>query len=703
MPIHLDNAENDLFEELLKIYETDDQSVQRDQPTPSARHRPLATAEFEDALRLTVEQNAKGVLYLGNEDPGSMDTIGICNDQHAICVGATRSAKNVSFIIPNLLIWEGSALVVDCKAENAMVTARRRGNGSKHCTGMGQRVYILDPFGIAGRPDDPFHDLQAQYNVLADLDPNDPRVIDQVNAIASSMIMIVPESGSTYWLEAARWLLKATILHVISSPDIMDDDRNLVHVYKLLCYGDREKKLFLEEIGADQIPPSHLLLFKAMEANSAFDDLIASTGETYADMVANAYKQYCGVIETLKVNLEFMDSPGMQECLMASSFSLEDLKDDPAGVTIYLCIPFEMLETHFRWLRMLIIRALSTFERQRYLPKAGQPVLMVLDEFAALQKMPSLQKGIAQMAGFGVKFLLAVQDLNQLKDVYKDAWETFISNCGIRLFLSNEDHFTRDYASKLVGEAEVRVHNQNSSHTDTTNNTGTASTSTAEGNTGGETKTTGRGYGRNHSLGPGLMVFSHGGNSSSNASTALSKSRTSTETKSRSISTTTGFSSSIGKQINIQTRPLVRPDEMGRYFAYRPSPDGEPYVGQTLLLLSGEQPISIRRTLYYRHIRFVGLFDPHIDHQVQPPYIPPPPEYPFQRQQLEALTFDDVLPFPAEPQPRWWQRLLNWVGQQLRDRIHVQTGILFTKVGLFGYWLPLSACMLALVIIGARR
>ncbi|CAN0568146.1 unnamed protein product, partial [Ectocarpus sp. 12 AP-2014] len=496
-----------------------------------------------------------------------------------------------------------------------MVTSRRRGNGSKHCRGLGQKVYIIDPFGISGRPDDPFHDLQAQYNPLADIDPNDPRAIDQVNAIASSMILVKSENGSTYWMEAARSLLKATILHVISSPDIADDNRNLVHVYKLLCQGDREKKQFLEEIEADDIPSSHLLLFRAMEANPAFDELIASTGESYAEMIAGAYKQYCGVIETLKANLEFMDSPGMQECLIDSSFSLKDLKDDPAGVSVYLCIPFEMLETHFRWLRMLIIRALSTFERQRYLPKAGQPVLMVLDEFAALQKMPSLQKGIAQMAGFGVKFLIAVQDLNQLRDVYKDAWETFMGNCGIKLFLSNEDQFTREYASKLVGEAQVRVRNVTGSTTESGSETDGASTSTALGRNTGKTKTDGKGRGRSTSFGPGLMSISSSSNSSSNTSDALSEGLSRTET----LSTTTGLSRTIGVQINIQTRPLVRPDEMGRLYAYRPALDGRPYAGQTLLLLSGEQAIAFPRTLYHRHLRFAGLFDPHIDHPIRPP------------------------------------------------------------------------------------
>jgi type IV secretory pathway TraG/TraD family ATPase VirD4 len=649
---------------------------------------PLATAEWGSPRLLKPSEKAKGLFYLGNEEPDDDECLGLCNEQHVMAVGGTRGGKGSSVIIPNLLLWQGSVMAIDPKGENATVTARRRGTGSAFCKGMGQRVFILDPYGVAGRDDDPMEDLQAQFNPLKGLDPSDPHVIDLVNEIASSMIIVSSDSEARYWMEAARSLLKATILHVISSPDFEEHERNLVTVYRLLCQGDREKREFLQELGADEIPDSHFILFKAMEENSAFDGIIASTGETYGKLIRTAEKQYHGVMETLKSNLEFMDSPGVQECLLDSSFSLDELKEDPNGITVYLCLPLKQLETHFRWLRTIIIQALNTFERQRYRPKSGWPVLMVLDEFAALKRMPVMQNAIAQMAGHGVKFLLAFQDFNQLASVYDKAWETFVANCGVKLFLGNDDNFTREYVSKQVGEAEIRVKSINASRNTNTSRMSGSNSSTAIGKTVTVSESEGFNNGGGSTTGPGLFAFSNNRNWSRSKSYTTTEGESETATIGRSNSTTNGSGETYGFQINIQTRPLVRPDEVGRFFAHKPDPGGLPYAGQTLVLISGEQPISIRRTLYFRHRRFEGLFDPHRDFGIMPAYRrlpPPPPVIPLPHDPLPPPPKPRPKPIPPSP-PTVWERFL----ERLEEIGALLIMIFWNWWAVFFFWLPLG-------------
>ena len=72
-------------------------------------------------------------------------------ERHLLTVAPTRSGKGVSSIIPNLLIYPGSAFVIDPKGENALMTAFRRGSGStaENIPGMGQSVFLLDPWDIA--------------------------------------------------------------------------------------------------------------------------------------------------------------------------------------------------------------------------------------------------------------------------------------------------------------------------------------------------------------------------------------------------------------------------------------------------------------------------------------------------------------------------------------------------------------------------
>ena len=72
-------------------------------------------------------------------------------DRHLLTVAPTRAGKGVAAIIPNLLTYAGSALVIDPKGENAMITAIRRGSGdeARKIEGLGQEVHIVDPWGIA--------------------------------------------------------------------------------------------------------------------------------------------------------------------------------------------------------------------------------------------------------------------------------------------------------------------------------------------------------------------------------------------------------------------------------------------------------------------------------------------------------------------------------------------------------------------------
>ena len=71
--------------------------------------------------------------------------------RHLLTVAPTRSGKGVSSIIPNLLTYPGSAVIIDPKGENALVTAYRRGKGdaARRIEGMGQDVLLVDPWDIA--------------------------------------------------------------------------------------------------------------------------------------------------------------------------------------------------------------------------------------------------------------------------------------------------------------------------------------------------------------------------------------------------------------------------------------------------------------------------------------------------------------------------------------------------------------------------
>ena len=94
----------------------------------------------------------------------------------------------MSLIQPNLMFYEGSALVVDTKGELARLTAARRGRGVRGGKGgLGQDVYVLDPFGVSGVE-------TSTFNPLAELDLDSPDLIDDATMFADALI-IHPERG----------------------------------------------------------------------------------------------------------------------------------------------------------------------------------------------------------------------------------------------------------------------------------------------------------------------------------------------------------------------------------------------------------------------------------------------------------------------------------------------------------------------------
>ena len=168
-----------------------------------------------------------------------------------------------------------------------------------------------------------------------------------------------------------------------------------------------------------------------------------------------ADKQRSGVLESARTNTEFLDSTPMQRLLEKSDFDLGELKTNPRGLTIYLTLPQRFMETHYRWLRLMIVLAVGEMERIKGRPATGQPTLFLLDEFAGLKRMEVIENAAAQAAGFGIKFMFVVQNLAQLQDIYEKSWETFFGNSGLKLFFQIDDDFTRSYLSRQLGELET--------------------------------------------------------------------------------------------------------------------------------------------------------------------------------------------------------------------------------------------------------
>lgn len=410
----------------------------------------------------------EGDLWIGYAPTTPSFPVGHGDDRHICQVAGSRGGKGTTSIINNLCLWPGSVVVVDPKGENATVTARRRGRGSDYAKGMGQEVYILDPFKSVENAEE----YRARFNPLDAIDPNEDEAVDEAGRIADALVVVQEKGGSDpFWDESARSLVRGIILHVLTDP-FYEDRRNLITVRQLIARGDWETIETLKAEGEEDLPSAHELLFEGMRRNDHFDGVIASAGDSFGNMALNSSKTFESVIQVANRNTEFIDSPGMRRCLEASDFALSDLKTDPKGVSLYLSLPQRYMGTHYRWLRMMIALTITEMEKTRRQPASGHRVLMVLDEFAGLKRMEVIENAAAQIAGYGVKMWFVLQTLGQLKDIYKENWQTFLANCGLQLYAQVDDEFTRKHVSDTLGETELSRQTESTSLSDNSSSSG---------------------------------------------------------------------------------------------------------------------------------------------------------------------------------------------------------------------------------------
>lgn len=329
--------------------------------------------------------------------------------RHLLTVAPTRAGKGVASIIPNLLTYGSSVLVVDPKGENARVTYSRRAQ-----TG---RAYALDPWGLSGTK-------TARFNPLDMLAPNSPTLIEDATLIAEALVIPETQGNGKHFSEQAADLIKGFLLHLAIEPG---EDRTLGRLRTILTMPPKE----LAAVGIAMSKSPHPIVKAAA-----------------AQFITKSEVERLGVLSTAQRNTHFLDSPALRDNLAASDFRFADLKG-PVPVTVYLILPVDRLTSHNRWLRLLIAQAIGELARTPM--KAKLPVLCVLDEFAQLGRLPIVEDAFGLMAGMGMMLHIIAQDLAQLRRIYGEGWQTFAANAGVLQFFGTRDIFTAEYVSKLIG------------------------------------------------------------------------------------------------------------------------------------------------------------------------------------------------------------------------------------------------------------
>lgn len=383
----------------------------------------LGSAVFSSFSGSPKEEVLDGThLILGRNEEKPHLFYGTKPKRHYLGVAPTRSGKGVSLILPNLLIYKGSAIVIDPKGENAWITAQRRRD-------MGQAVHILDPWGEVNRR---YGDLCgkseeiATFSPLSILDPASEHFADDVAYLADSLI--INQGKDPHWDNSARELVAGLIAF---AAETKGEAASLPLVRIMLCKPAAEIAGIATEAAA--LGPKSLAAKKL--ARFKFES-----------------KEMAGIVSTAQTQTAFLDSEKLSENMLESSFAFSDLVKKE-GATIYLVLPVDKLQTYGRWLRLLVSIGIRTMARNT--APIELPVLFMLDEFGTIGKLSAVSQAVGLMAGLQMCVWAFVQDLLQLKRDYPDEWETFIANAGAIICFGAMDQTTTEYISKMLGQSTV--------------------------------------------------------------------------------------------------------------------------------------------------------------------------------------------------------------------------------------------------------
>lgn len=352
--------------------------------------------------------------------------IGLSSDQHHFLLAGSRGGKGRGVLIPILTTLPSSLLCVDPKGDLARITSRYRADG------LGQRIGVLDPFGVSGSGTERF---RVSFNPLQILDPTDPRTfVPNAKLIADSLI-VSGDFKDKHWDQTSQQILAALCLHVVSFSRY-ESVRDLITVWHLAS----------ELAAPDPNNSSQYWLKQEMLSNDAAGGTVRNAARQFYDRTGG---EFSSVLSNLRKHLDFLSIECMHECLSVNSIDLRDLKR--SSLSVYVTLPAMRMNDLSGWLRLIVQLTLAAHEDEQ--EQVGGSTLMMLDEFHVLGHLSCLEVAAGQIAGLGLKIMPVLQDLNQIKNSYPKSWETFIGNSGIIQTFALSDQTSLEYISKRLGEA----------------------------------------------------------------------------------------------------------------------------------------------------------------------------------------------------------------------------------------------------------
>ncbi|NMP24466.1 VirD4-like conjugal transfer protein, CD1115 family [Sulfobacillus harzensis] len=353
-------------------------------------------------------------------------------DEHALVLGSTRSGKTRRLIIPTVGI-------IGSTAQESLVLTDPKGELYDHCAewleSRGYDIVRVDL--IRPRPGGThrFNPIASVWHALHDSQVPDYALAAKISRSVAHIITFGQgnlASTEPIWVNGQISLTSAMILAVAERAETVTEC-HLASAYRLMIEAgsDEGKTLDVFFSTFDAGHPARL----------AYSTYQLAQGKTRASIITGA-----------AAGLQLWGDPEVAWVMSAQDHDMAGIGAGERPTATFLVIPHDDASRYMAaalYVNMLF-RTLTDVARD-HSGRLPRRVNFLLDEFGNLPSFPDFDQFVTVSAGMGIRLVLALQNIEQLRKHYESTERTIRGNLGTWLFLRTSDLQTAKELSEMIG------------------------------------------------------------------------------------------------------------------------------------------------------------------------------------------------------------------------------------------------------------
>ena len=345
-----------------------------------------------------------------------------------IVVGGSGAGKTRYVVKPNLMLANASFIATDPKGELARAVAPL----------LLQQGYVVKVFDLI----DPAH--SDSYNPFRYI-RKDSDVFRLINNFIQNTTPKGASQNDPFWEKSETALDAALMLYLLH--EAPPEEQTMEMMLTMIEYGS------VKEDDEDYQSPLDLL-FEALEEEQPNHIALRQ----YRIFKQAAGKTAKSILVSAAVRLAAFTLPEIQNITGEDSLELARLGERKQAV---FCVIPDSNDNSLNFLvGMLYTQAFQELYYQADKVHQGPlpvPVRLMFDEFANVALPDGYARLQATMRSRNIMATIILQNISQLKALFKDDWEGIIGNADTLVYLGGNEQSTHEYISKLLGKETIRT------------------------------------------------------------------------------------------------------------------------------------------------------------------------------------------------------------------------------------------------------